>query len=308
MRRRHLLSVLSASAVSLSGCVGSLGFDGSADDSATTPGDSATTAPGDSATPGSSTTPDDRSTTSDDPITLSVGETFETDRGGTLTVEGVRIRKSIVSGGVHFDPVVLPDRQFVVAHLSVSSPGAGTTGRTDYLRSRELDSRFRVTLDGTRYPGDDRVFHVVPRSDDPEGVRLGFPVPAPATVERGSVVWTTGVPEVRWSLTADHRDALARPPQFEVREFAVPDEVTRGSTFDATLTVANVGSGDGTFLAELGATTISDTPEIRIDVSAGETVTAKRAVEPYYPEESDEMTLVLNWDVGQSNRTVSITD
>ena len=301
MRRRHLLSILGAG--TLSGCIGSLESDGPGANATSTSGDSATTeatsAPDDSTAPGDSATPSD-------PVTLSVGETFEAEDGATVTVRGVRIRKSIVSGGVHYDPVTISGTQFVVVDLSVASPGVGTTSGSGYVRTQNLESQFRIALDGTRYSENDRVFHVVPWPDDADGVRLGFSVPAPTTAERGAVFRTAGAREVRWSLDADHLDALAHPPEFEVRRFEIPKTFERGVAFDATLTVANVGSADGTFLAELGATTISDTPEVRIPVPAGETVTAERSVEPYYPEDSGELTVVLNWGAGQLKRTAKI--
>jgi hypothetical protein len=263
MQRRHLLAVLGASA--LSGCVGSDVFGTAAEERRTSRPTTKTT-PRRTTEPGTRTT-NSGTSTSGEPATLAVGESFETASGETVTVHAIRIRKSIVSGGVHYDPVTLSGRQFVVPEVSVATADGRTTSESEHLRGRELSSRFRVGLDGKRYPKTDRVFHVVPRSEESEGVRLGFPAPAPANVERGAIVWIQR-PVVRWELTDDHRHALAHPPSFEVRAFRIPETVERESAFDATLTVGNVGPGDGVFLAELGATTISDTPEIRVEVPA----------------------------------------
>ena len=305
MQRRRLLAGLAAG-VPLAGCLGASSPGTPSTETATT--ETATTTTADETT--AATTSTAGTTSAGDAETLDLGESFDTSDGRTVTVRAVRVRRFVLTWGVHVDPVALAGRQFVVADVSVESGNAGTTATPAYPGGDNLRQQFRVGLDGERYPETDRVFRVLPRSDDPDRVRLGFPVPAPATADRGAVVWTGGsdVPAARWTLTDDHRRALANPPAFEVRAFEIPDEVERGTEFEATVTVANTGSSNGTFLAELGATTISDTPEIRVDVPAGQTVTARRTVDPYYPEDAAELTVVLNWGVDRLRRTASVVD
>lgn len=307
MQRRRLLTALAAG-VPLAGCLGS----GSESASTATAETTSTVDAGTTSTvdTGTTATTDAGTITTASVESLAVGESFEAADGRTVTVRTVTVRPSVLSWGTHVDPVALPDRQFVVADVAASSEDTATTSTPGYSESDDPREQFRVTLDGERYPKTDRIFHVVPRPEDADRVRIGFPVPAPAAVDRGAVVWmpTGDAPAARWELTADHRRALANPPAFEVRAFEIPGEVERGSSFEATLTVANTGASDGTFLAELGATTISDTPEIRIDVSAGETVTARQTVDPYYHEDADELTVVLNWGADRRQRTASVVD
>lgn len=280
MQRRRLLAALGAG-VSLPGCLGS-------ESPGTPTSDETTTAPSEDATTVTSGP-------TADPELLALGDSFETSNGRSLTVHDVRVRRIVFTRGVHVDPFTRPGEQFVVADMEVSD--------------RDLHEGFSVAADGRTVdtgPND----ALVSRFDDPTGELLGFRVPAPFDAERGAVVWSGdsgGTSETaRWSLVADHFDALANPPEFAVEAFDVPEEVERGSSFTATLTVANSGSGDGTFRAELGATTISDTPEIQVEVPTGETVSAERTVEPHYPEEAEELTVRLNWGMGTVERAVSV--
>jgi hypothetical protein len=239
------------------------------------------------------TTPSDEDTTAT-PETLALGESFEAPDGATATVHDVRVRRTVFTLGVHTDPHYRPGEQFVVADASSSG--------------RDFPSGFTIEIDGDRRDTGANDALVSPFGD-PTGVLVGFGVPAPLDVERGAVVWTA--PDgatARWPFDSESLDALANPPTFEVREFSVPEEVERGSTFAATLTVANVGSGDGEFRAELGATTISDTPELAVEVAASETVTTRPTINPFYPEDADELPVELNWDADRLVHTAKITD
>lgn len=277
MRRRRLLAVFGSS-LSIAGCVG---FESpgtpTADETTTTGSEDATTV-----TFGRTT----------DPELLALGESFETADGQSVAVHDVQVQRIVFTQGVHTDPRTRPDEQFVVADVAVSD--------------RDIHRDLSVVADGRTVAIGANDALVSP-FDDPVGELLGFRVPAPLDAERGAVVWSgDDGATARWSLDADLLDALANPPEFAVEAFEVPEEVERGSSFTATLTVSNSGSGGGAFRAELGATTISDTPEIRVAVPASETVTAEQVVEPYYPDDADEATIRLNWDAEFVERTVSI--
>lgn len=288
MRRRHFLAALGAS-LPVAGCAGTDPSTAptSEERTATPPDEGTTTAP---STEGTAAT----SAPTANPETLALGDSFEAPGGATATVHDVRVRRAVFTLGVHTDPHYRPDEQFVVADVSSSD--------------RDPLSRFAIETDGDRRDAGANDALVSPFGD-PTGELLGFRVPAPLEIERGAVVWTgpDGSTAV-WPVDSDAVDALAHPPAFEVREFSVPEEVERGSAFDATLTVANDGSGDGEFRAELGATTISDTPELAVEVAAGETVTTNPTIDPYYPEDADELPVVLNWDADRLERTAKITD
>jgi hypothetical protein len=278
MNRRRLLAGL-CTGVSLSGCLGS--------DSPGTPTAEGTTTTAESTDRHTSDRPPETTT---DPETLALDESFEAS-GVTVTVHDVRVRRIVFARNNHLDPHYRPGHQFLVADVSVSD--------------RDQLGNFAVVMDGDRI--ETRRNDSLVAFDEPTGELLGLAVPAPLDAECGAVRWTGPDGAVaRWTLDSDHLDALAHPPAFEVRNFEIPEEVERGSSFTATLTVSNSGSGGGAFRAELGATTISDTPEIRVAVPASETVTAEQVVEPYYPDDADEATIRLNWDAEFVERTVSI--
>jgi hypothetical protein len=302
MRRRRLIASLSTlGGLSLAGCLGS-----ESPGTPTTTTDQTTEVPEtETAPPATETTTDSsESSTSAEPETLALGETFETPESGTITVHEVRVQRTVYTQFPHVSPETHPGKQFVVLDATVS----------DSERFRQ----FSVAIDGMLLDSVSNAL-VAPFSD-PEGELFGVLVPDSLDAERAALVWTaeegtgseskdatdeTGA-TARWPLDDDFLGALANPPEFSVEGFAVPEQVERGSSFTAELTVANSGTGDGTFRAELGATTISDTPDIRVEVPAGETVSAERTVEPHYPESYEELTVQLNWGIESIERTVAV--
>lgn len=211
-----------------------------------------------------------------------------------MTVENAAVRNAVVErGGVHSDPAYA-DGQFVVADVTVEGDGAPDLSaanvfvRTDTLRRSE-----RRDVVGER-DGD----HA--RNADRVRRRFAFPVPVSPAPAEGVVVWRSETgPTVRWTLPAALLDAVARPPAFDLRGFEATD--VSGDEIEVTLTVANAGSGDGTFLAEVGDAALSDRPEVSVDVPAGETVTATRRVSAF--GDSDEPTVVLRWRDERLERT-----
>jgi len=285
MRRRHLLASLGAG-VSLAGCLGSKSPGTRATDGTTAESTSETPPPTEKTTDPRETPPPTA-----DPETLALGESFETPDGETVTVRDVRVQRAIFTVGVHVDPYAVAGEQFVLADATAS------------------DDDFRylsVVADGRVVDTERQVALAPPPSDGTDTLRA-VAVPAPLDVDRAAVVWDgpSGA-RGRWPLDDDHLHALANPPEFSVESFEISESVECGSSFTASLTVANSGSGDGIFRAELGATTISDTPELSVEVPAGESVTVERALEPYFPENADEITVRLNWSADAIERTVGV--
>lgn len=285
MQRRRLLAVL-GTGVSLSGCLGS--------ESPGTPTASDETTRGPTTTDDVTDPTDQPPETTTDLQTRSVGQVYDSPSGATVTVHDVNVRRTVFTRAVHVDPHRRSGEQFLVVDASVSD--------------RDLLRAFELVVDGeqidTRRNG-----RLVEPFGNPTDELLGLSVPAPLTADRGAVTWSG--PEggiARWPLGDGHLHALANPPEFEVRGFEIPETVERGTSFAAKLTIANVGAGDGSFFAELGATTISDVPEIRVEVPAGETVSVERTVDPHYRERDEELTVVLNWGADRLKRSANVTD
>ncbi|WP_458206918.1 hypothetical protein [Haladaptatus sp. NG-SE-30] len=280
MKRRRLLSTLAVGSVSLAGCL-----------STSRPGSTGTTTT-------DRTTTNTNTNTDTDPaqrVQRHLGESYTTDDGRVVTVHDARVQKSVVEFEIHTDIVSLPDRQFVVADVSV------TENEGD--ERTEFTNVFSVKLDGTEFPQDEHVRWLEPPSED--GHSLGFPVPV-TDADEAAVVWHTGDdPLVHWFLGDDERQKLLNAPAFEIREFSVPDSSEAGGTLEATLTVANVGDRDGIFRTELGTNLISDTPELMLDIPAGESATRTETIDvPDFA--SDDVKIVLDWGADVLTRTVSV--
>ena len=266
------------------------------------------TAPG----PGSSpptTTPDDGFSTATPPgtvgppaETVDLGEPFDHPDGWSPTLTDARVHRIELQYATHVDPVAVPGGQYVRYRVTASGDANGS-GRGGVLPD---PSRLLVTLDGADATPNRRGFWSG-RRDAPDADHGTMVTPVRvATADRAALRWRRPDGDVAWRLPSGVREAIAHPPAFEVRAFEVPGKVAAGSTFDVGLTVANVGERDGRFLAELGATAISDAPELRFEVPAGEAVRHVEAVEPYVPEDADELRLVLHWGAGRLERTVAV--
>lgn len=286
MQRRRLLVAL-GTGVTFSGCLGS-------EPPRTPTASDETTRRPSTRTDDVADATDQTPGTTTDPQTVSFGRAYESPSGETATVHDVSVRRTVFTRSVHVDPHFRSGEQFLVVDASVSD--------------RDLLRQFELVADGEQIDTR-RIGRLVEPFGEPTDELLGLAVPAPLDADRGAVTWRG--PEggfARWPLADDHLHALANPPEFEVRGFEIAETVERGSSFPASLTIANAGSGDGTFFAELGATTISDVPEIRVEVPAGETVSVERTVDPHYREGDDELTVVLNWGADRLKRATSVTD
>ncbi|MFC7141064.1 hypothetical protein ACFQMA_14665 [Halosimplex aquaticum] len=232
------------------------------------------------------------------PVTLAPGESYVTADGWDLTVENLAVRRAVVEyGPTHWDPDWADGGQFVVADLVVAGDGApDPADPTDLRVACQTD-----TTDGTG-----RTFVVADSNADDIRQRLGFTVPASPAPAEGAIVWSPADgPEVRWALPDPLLAEIARLPEFDLRGFEV--ENVPGDEIAVTLTVANVGVGDGTFLAEVGHAAMSDQPELTVEVPAGETRTVTRRVpfQNVWNDSDDEpATVVLRYREKRLERTV----
>lgn len=292
MQRRSYLALLGSGLAGTAGCLGRepTGDGGSASSPTGSP----------SRTRGS---PTDPTTTGGPPTTtLDLGEPYEHPDGWSVTLSNARVRKIALRAGTHLDPVAFSGGQYVVVEVAV----VGDANGPDTAGVLPDPAGFDVTLDGADAAPDEAGFwNGYPGTATDDVGTAAVPV-ATAESDQAAVRWQAPEEPVEWRLAADHREAIAREPAFEVREFAVPEVVEHGASFDASLTVANVGGRDDRFLAELGATTISDTPEFEFDVPAGESVGREVTVEPHYLEGTEELRVVLNWGVDRLVRTVAV--
>lgn len=233
--------------------------------------------------------------------TLDLGEPIESPEGWSVTLSNVRVRSIALRAGVHLDPVGVADGQFVLVDVAVDGDPNGTA--TSGFLPDPAD--FAVTLDGAVTV--ERRGFWAGRAGRPAERNGTFAAPVlSADADRAAIRWRVPDPPVEWRLAAAHREAIANAPEFDVRTFSVPDSVEPGDSFDATLTVANTGARDGRFLAELGATTISDTPELSFDVPVGAAVDHVEPLSPHYPTDAEELRIVLNWGHGRLERRIAV--
>lgn len=181
------------------------------------------------------------------------------------------------------------DRQYVVVELEVSGENPMDAARA----ACEL----RV--------GDDAVYEPVSEVVQPftEPTHLAFSLPLDVDAGTVAVAWVGDESTVTWTLPEAVGASLEAPPAFEVRSFDVPASAD-GDAVEVSFAVANVGEGDGEFLAELGSTAISDQGEIRVPVEAGETRTVTETV-GLVPSAGDQP-IVLDWGSDSLERTVSV--
>lgn len=212
---------------------------------------------------------------------------------GPIVVADPAVRRSIVSrhvagSSVHPDVGAHAGAQFLVVRLS------GAPAEEFVV---EADGQ---AIEGNRY-----------EPIEPDAGLTAFQVTV-IEADTAAVVWTGGDEPVRWKLPDPVVDAIGTPPQYELREFTVPDSVSPGEPIETTLTVANVGERNGRFLAEHGAVVMSDVGEVWFDVPQGETVTKEFSLTPsvYTPmyNSNDELTVVCDWGSDRAERTVTVVE
>lgn len=186
--------------------------------------------------------------------------------------------------------------QFAVTDLVLSGPA-------DDLGS---DIPLALEVDGTQYPLPEQHWYWTFSPGTGMGSEERQPAyPAPITDARSaSIVWLREEP-VHWRLPTETVAQLNNAPAFEIVSLTVPDSVTRGSSFDASVTVRNTGA-DGRFLTEFGAGPISDHGEVSFTVPSGSERTVTETMHPYYSEGASSVDVHLNWGKERLTRTVTV--
>ncbi|MCT9098222.1 hypothetical protein [Haloarchaeobius sp. HME9146] len=284
-RRRFLQTVGSALVIGTAGCL-----------SDRSPGTD--TEPQTSSEPVAETT-SGTTTTQPEAVTLAAGEPYDSQAGWSVVVDHVSVQRCYVEfGTTHTDPRCGETTQFVVATVRVSGADAPDPATLDIGVESSLqdDETYRR-----------RNYAVGENDEDEVAQTYAFPVPFDPAPTAASIVWRAEdgqQPTVRWELSEPHLQRLANPPQFEVRAFDMPAHTSEGEQLSVSVTVANVGARDGTFIAELGDAAMSDQPEIAIEVPEDESVTETFAVDARFSQR-DEMTVVLRWGDDTLTRTVT---
>lgn len=209
----------------------------------------------------------------------------------TVTLEAVSATRFLRTGlaSAHTTITAERDRQYVVAALSVE-------GETSLSRTR---AAARLLVDGDASAP---VRETVLPFEEP--THVGFALPAPVDVDELALEWRSDGDRARWRVPDRVPGQLRSPPDFEVQRFELPETAVPGEAVSATLAVENVGDGDGTFWTELGALTLSDQPEIALEVPVGERTTTTRAVDLYADDGSVAVELDWGWD--RIERTVRV--
>lgn len=223
-------------------------------------------------------------------VERSIGESYDTRSGPSVTVRNPRLRKSVVVDQ-HTSPVQMaPDRQFVV--VDVATEASTDSGRRE---AGSLGSRFRVLTDGT--PARGRSAPLRPAFHPSEtGRPVGVPVPI-ATADEAAVAWVRGLPKsVAWSLPDGVVTSLDTAPSFRVESVDVSDETDP----QVTLTVTNTGDRDGTFYANVSGSRVQDgNAVVGFAVPASETVTHRDRPGITAPS-GEETRVVVRWGVDQA--------
>lgn len=276
--RRRVLGATGGALVGLAGCLDSsdpgAGGTGTTDDRASTTTEERTT---------------DTTSRDGSGVDAGVGTTHDVD-GRTVRLLSARTSRAIVTllSSAHPSVSAERDRQYVVVALDVSGD---------------------EPMDATRFACELRVGNdaVDPVSDvvQPftESTHLAFSLPLDVDAGTVALAWVGESSTATWSLPARVAASLEAPPAFEVESFDVPERAD-GDAVQVSFTVANVGAGDGEFLAELGTTALSDQGEVRVQVPAGETRTLTESV-GLVPSVGDQ-TIVLDWGWNSLERTVSV--
>lgn len=281
MNRRRYLAVLGGATAGFAGCVDS-------DDAATTVepetgADAPTTTPAGTRTPARS-----------ESTTLESNEPYRTPDGWTLRVAVYRVRRGVIEWGtVHTDAVVPEDRQFL--QVGVRTDGEGAPDPSELC--------FVAEVDGERpYEGCTSRIEAVP---DRLGQLHGVPVPLPSEAQSAAVVWRSGDGhEARWLVDGTTVAELARPPEFVVEDLSVPKRVADGEEFEVEITLRNDGEREDWFVGQLGFAAASFARDLEVPLDAGERVTVPRTLPARFGE-SDELTVVLDWDLDSLTRTVT---
>lgn len=226
---------------------------------------------------------------------VAVGESVTLPDGTALAVTDAWVQQSVVHRVSHYGVAALPDRQFVLAHVSAEVGYDGFALAVDGDRRPASYRAGGVTFDAARVEG---------RETEP--LLLGWAVPKPLDASAVAVVYEREGATVRWTVPERVASALSDPPAFAVRAFAAPASVAPDESFELSVTVENTGGSDGTFRAELGRADYSNQSEFRLDVPAGERAT--HAENEALAADEGSVTYLLDWGLGSRERTVTVEE
>lgn len=236
-------------------------------------------------------------TTTPRPELLSVGDTTNVGQG-TVTVQSIRTQQMFIGlkAGVHPEVYGRPDTQYVIVDVLTDEIADPT---------QTVRNAFHLSLDSTQYNVVEE--YLIQNQQTKNSVSIAFPIPTPVSANTGKLVWTgeSSTPDTAWTVPQEVLDVLTSPPEFTVTAFKVPATTTQGSSIEPAITVQNSGGNDGTFIAELGSTILSDQSEIRVNVPKGERVTHVESISLYGGAGSDE-TIVLDWGTETMERSIHI--
>ena len=235
-----------------------------------------------------------RSTTRDATTSDARGDAGSASRhdvdGRSVRLVSARTARAIVTllAAAHPSVTADRDRQYVVVALDVSGEDAQSAARA----ACELEV-------------DDDVVEPVRETVRPftEGVHLAFALGLDVDPDAVTLAWTGDAETVRFPLSDAVASSLAAPAAFDVRSFEVPGRAD-GDEVAVSFTVANVGAGDGEFLAELGTRALSDQAEVRVAVDAGDVESVTRTV-GLVPS-AGEQRIVLDWGWDSLERTIAV--
>jgi len=218
--------------------------------------------------------------------------------GHVIDVGSMDVQASILTMGVHTDVRAYRAASFLRVPVVLGDlSGEPVTDADANARIRDGAS---TSIDG----GASITAHLDHAHDGP-GVVLAMAVPT-GEYASGEVRLDLGagnsihVPIIRSALAA-----FADPPAFAVHGLAI-DEPIEGDSLHATVTIENVGGTAGRFLAELGPTSVSDSPEFHFDVPSHEEVRHDVSVPFTAPGGSGDATIRLDWGVDQLERSVEV--
>lgn len=236
-RNRRALLRTGALAVSagLAGCVGGLGDE--ADDAS-----DSTTETRTSPTRDTTRTTEAESTTAEPP----------------LAVVDVRVQSSFVhlTTPDSADVSAPEGTQFVFADVQQTESGASAPPKDAFALVAD-DRRF----DGTLVPGSagspSRLYWQGPAYDPDERETgwIAFEIPERLDADEVVLTYESEGRTFSESLDSEVSESLAEPPaEFELIDFGHPESVERYGRFELSVTVENVGEGDGVFRAALNQT------------------------------------------------------
>ena len=236
-------------------------------------------------------------TTPEENAIESVGTAVPVGDSETATLHGVSIQRQFTFiNGSHFRVGGEADRVYLFAR--------GTANLAEHPFELQLDDqRFATTNEVAGI----RVSNV--RFDREQVSDPGlYAFDLPATLDDGdaNIVLADRDATVGWSLSEDAITRLFDPPSFENIDLMTPDSASKGDSVDVTVIAKNAGGSDGTFFAELGPTTYSDSPEIYVDVPAQSTGEATETFSTASAPDN-KFTIRLKWGYESVERTVELS-